>query len=710
MPSIITPPTNLTPITTAIASLQAGQTSGFIAYQAQALLFADLAHAVNTPAMVTNDTTVANNGYYTKVGVSGSGSWVGPTVIPVTTNSVGTAAIQSGAVLPVSTSFFGPALNLINTADSGVAIAYAINATNGALIANSNCTTSGYIPVTGGASYQFNQYSTSVQYSGYWAWYDVNRAFISSGSGSLGTVTAPSNAVYFRIAVAGLSNFANLNFCSTSITLPTVTTRYPYGIAYINPTYMKISQTPGATDTNPITSQAVYNSLAAKNPLVTGLGNIYTEIKNLLDPTAIVTGCLLSTGAVNTAATTWQTSGFIPALPTTEYHIPQAMTGAGGAISATGTISPFYGLYACYDTNQNMLYVSAQGSLTRFTTPANTAYIRYSIISVGNLAVTCLAQKITKLPYVAATNPAYGVQYPYNVVYPTDNPDRYAWNCCHMTTVGDSLVAMGHWQNQVCSYFNMEQTNCGVGGSCVGGTSLTINGGEVDPMWMDSRINAIPPWTDLIFVHGGTNDNGVTPMGAITLLNGNMSALDTTTFYGAYQTMLNKMMTIAPNARIVLLIPFWNSEDGTGTGTLDTYRASIRAIGTEYGFPVYESVEMFGFNYLNFTPFYQDNTHINLMGGNRVADCLCGFLKTIAPYNNVPVKLNTYAVAITGTGSVTLATLSSNVYVEDLTWVSANTAVATVANGVITGVATGTTTVTATDSNNNVATVTVTVT
>lgn len=47
-----------------------------LAKQTLAALNADLAHDENTLAYVTNDATVANNGYYIKVGASGAGSWL----------------------------------------------------------------------------------------------------------------------------------------------------------------------------------------------------------------------------------------------------------------------------------------------------------------------------------------------------------------------------------------------------------------------------------------------------------------------------------------------------------------------------------------------------------------------------------------------------------------------------------------------------------
>lgn len=49
---------------------------GVVAFETQALLAADLNYPDNTPALVTNDGTATNNGYWRKSGDSGAGSWV----------------------------------------------------------------------------------------------------------------------------------------------------------------------------------------------------------------------------------------------------------------------------------------------------------------------------------------------------------------------------------------------------------------------------------------------------------------------------------------------------------------------------------------------------------------------------------------------------------------------------------------------------------
>lgn len=66
---------NKTETTAKFNALTAGQSAGTLGFATVAAMNADLAHPVNTPAIVTNDPTPANNTYWIKLGASGSGSW-----------------------------------------------------------------------------------------------------------------------------------------------------------------------------------------------------------------------------------------------------------------------------------------------------------------------------------------------------------------------------------------------------------------------------------------------------------------------------------------------------------------------------------------------------------------------------------------------------------------------------------------------------------
>ncbi|MBB6299896.1 right-handed parallel beta-helix repeat-containing protein [Rhizobium leucaenae] len=104
--------------------------NGGLVYASRALLYADLAHVANTSAWVIGDSTVAYNGVYTKVGASGSGSWLRISDLPysfiVASNSgAGTGnAIIATTSIPVSASAL-VVLNITATnASSPVTVAF----------------------------------------------------------------------------------------------------------------------------------------------------------------------------------------------------------------------------------------------------------------------------------------------------------------------------------------------------------------------------------------------------------------------------------------------------------------------------------------------------------------------------------------------------------------------------------------------------------
>lgn len=61
----------------------------------QAALYADLAHGVDTFALVLFDSDAAKNGFYVKVGASGAGSWTGPSALSANLLAQAQAAIDA---------------------------------------------------------------------------------------------------------------------------------------------------------------------------------------------------------------------------------------------------------------------------------------------------------------------------------------------------------------------------------------------------------------------------------------------------------------------------------------------------------------------------------------------------------------------------------------------------------------------------------------
>jgi len=88
--------------TAANAANLSAQATADVAFTTKALMDADLAHAANILALVTNDSTSTNNGIYIKLGASGSGSWQKSSYVPpVVDGSVTSAKITALAAKPI---------------------------------------------------------------------------------------------------------------------------------------------------------------------------------------------------------------------------------------------------------------------------------------------------------------------------------------------------------------------------------------------------------------------------------------------------------------------------------------------------------------------------------------------------------------------------------------------------------------------------------
>jgi lysophospholipase L1-like esterase len=221
------------------------------------------------------------------------------------------------------------------------------------------------------------------------------------------------------------------------------------------------------------------------------------------------------------------------------------------------------------------------------------------------------------------------------------------WNTRKWTAFGDSITYLNSWQPYVVKKLGLIHTNRGIGGTTVANTGsiayVDSSGNYMDrppnpqptgstqinsSMSVDDRINTIPTDTQLITIFGGRNDYGQNvPLGAIT------DTVDTT-FYGALQIMINKIHTRIPNARKVILIPIYSSDDGTVNSvgkTFDDYRNAIKQIAYLYGYPVIDLKANTGINKLNSTAYLSDGIHPNDAGGQRIAEVVIGQLKALEP-------------------------------------------------------------------------------
>lgn len=126
---------------------------------------------------------------------------------------------------------------------------------------------------------------------------------------------------------------------------------------------------------------------------------------------------------------------------------------------------------------------------------------------------------------------------------------------------------------------------------------------------------------DYVSLFFGTNDFGVSrPLGTFT-------SKDKTTFCGALNCALDRILETAPNAKIMLLTPLYRGdrkdrpeENGAGN-TLEEFRVCVREIGAAYGCKVVDLKDCFDetneWKYMN-----PDMLHVYENGYRVIADTI----------------------------------------------------------------------------------------
>lgn len=175
--------------------------------------------------------------------------------------------------------------------------------------------------------------------------------------------------------------------------------------------------------------------------------------------------------------------------------------------------------------------------------------------------------------------------------------------------------------------------NYGIGGTRVSRQRKPSVHPEWDSCFLD-RVEKMDADADVVVVFGGTNDfgHGDAPLGT-------MSETDEYTFYGAYKSLMDRLIERFPAARIVLMTPTHRlseakimSEAGLRRDPLVKYVQAVREIGDYYSAPVLDLWACSGIQPLNpilKEKYTKDGLHPNDAGHERIADLLIAFLGTI---------------------------------------------------------------------------------
>lgn len=286
------------------------------------------------------------------------------------------------------------------------------------------------------------------------------------------------------------------------------------------------------------------------------------------------------------------------------------------------TINPvvFYDEKGNYISCLPISSVLNDNNIIIFKTPSNAKYVR----GVANIdtdlsdMVFCPTLYKDRVSLLEANKPMI------NPSLFTQNHRKTRYEGKKLVTDGDSLVAMGRWQQRVVEHTGLILTkNCGVGGS------------KVTSMCSDERVAEIPEDTQVLILWAGTNDwgqtNNATPIGTIDDEHTNE------TYYGAYQLWLDKIKNKIPDALILICIQ--SHRDGENTPnhlgyTLEEYRIATRNIAYKYGIPTVDLKANMGVNDLNHYDYFEDVVHINdTKGAKKVSELIVGKLKEIEPFD-----------------------------------------------------------------------------
>ena len=311
---------------------------------------------------------------------------------------------------------------------------------------------------------------------------------------------------------------------------------------------------------------------------------------------------------------------------------------------ANGTIA--WNAYAFYDAEKNFISGNNYSGNTALLIPEGACYIRASgapgsIVFVG-INDTGEAMSFESYRGVAYIKPDYIFE-------------NNWFTKKKGAALGDSITANGGtyttsdgrtgsaWREFVAQELKLSETiyNCGIGGSRVAGNSENA-------MWQDARINSIPNDSDVIFFNGGMNDwkgNGVL---------GEVDSTDTNTFYGALNTIVEKLYAKFPTKLIVFLTTTYGvspvagntnpmngkAENDLGLTQYD-YGRCIKEVAEKKGIICVDLHALCGWNKYNISTYVNtegDETsglswiHPNREGGKRIATAILSVLKSYQPF------------------------------------------------------------------------------
>jgi len=212
------------------------------------------------------------------------------------------------------------------------------------------------------------------------------------------------------------------------------------------------------------------------------------------------------------------------------------------------------------------------------------------------------------------------------------------WSGKKIIWVGTSIPAgmSPSYPAQVGSFLNANLVNESVGSSGIiwdGTRALSLSAtiaeltasfpGNEAQSYQNKLIGKAP---DLVVFDHGHNDR----LQATGVRLGTLTSTDKSTFYGAFNFVINALYADNPNVKIVFITPPNRfTVSGTQTTAMDDTRNAILALANKYGAPVCDLMKLANFNEKNYSVWTSDGTHPTQTATNNIAVILYNFLKGV---------------------------------------------------------------------------------
>jgi lysophospholipase L1-like esterase len=202
---------------------------------------------------------------------------------------------------------------------------------------------------------------------------------------------------------------------------------------------------------------------------------------------------------------------------------------------------------------------------------------------------------------------------------------RSKWAGKTWATLGDSISAANGYQPLVsgklgfANVVNVAQSGCPMAAGGDRDYGATVH--------MGKTLETVP---ECVTIWAGTNDYRLgKPLGSL-------DGRDIYTYYGAYVTLVEELLTRNPAARLNLWTPLQRDKDGWDTEfvneagyRLTDYVEAVKAIGRRYAIPVLDLYAESGITKLTLDYFTSDRLHPNQAGHERIASIAASFLERL---------------------------------------------------------------------------------